>query len=218
MIVGALLRYRGEQVLREARWVPPLVVFFVVTVTGSTLGGTALDGYGFTATALLPIAIWLTVAGLEEDPARTAITATTVGRPLLVHLAGPGVAYLGAQVLTVFALGWPLLTGRAVGAGDVLAGVVAHLLTSLAGVAVGSLLGRPLLRSPAWRVLLGVSVVLVEVLVPGCPPVRPIAVAFSAAPAASDLAAGDLALVAVETVVGAGVLVGLGYRRSRRLR
>jgi hypothetical protein len=216
MIFAALVRYHASDALRSARWVAPGVLFVIITVSGTAVGGTALGGYGLTATALLPIAIWLSVAVLNtEDPVQEAITTATAGGSFLVRLAKLTVALLGCLVLTVFGVAWPLLTGHPATVGDVFAGAVAHLLSSLAGIAVGSLLSRPLLRTPAWAVLIGVAVFMIEILVPGFPPVRPIAVSFSDAPHVASSLVGILALVALETVVGATMLIGLGYVLAR---
>lgn len=215
MIFLALLRYQAVEALRATRWVAPLVVFLIVTVSGTTAGGTALGGYGLTATALMPVALWLTVVVLNgEDPVQSAITSTTVGNPLTVRLGGLTVAYLGCQVLTAFAVVWPPVTGHPAGAGDIGAGVAGHLLTSLAGVAVGSVLARPVVRRPAWAVVLGVAVIVAEFVVPGSPPVGPIAAAF--ADTTGDTPGGVLALAAAQTVIGTAVLIGVGHRLSRR--
>jgi hypothetical protein len=216
MRLVALLRYLAADALKAGRWVPPMVLFLAVTVTGTAVGESALGGYGFTATALLPASMWLTIAVLNsEDPAQTAITAVAVGSPLLLRLAKLLLAYVGGQVLAAVAVLWPLLIGQPASAADVLAGVLAHLLSGLAGVAFGSLASRPLLRAPTWAVLIGITVFLLEILVPGFPPVRPIAVAFAGGPVSAAVF-GMLAVVAAQTVTGAAVLIGLGHWLARR--
>jgi hypothetical protein len=217
VIFAALLRYLASDALRAGRWVAPGVLFLIVTVSGTAVGGSALGGYGLTATALFPVAVWLTVTVLNsEDPIQALVTTAIVGRPLAVRLAKLAVAFLACQVLCVIGVVWPLLTGHSASAGEVLAGLVGHELSSLAGVAFGSLLSRPIVSRPAWAVMIGIAVVLVEILVPGFPPVRPIAVAFSDAPEASTSLAPLLALVTLETIAGAAVLMGLGHAWAQR--
>jgi hypothetical protein len=217
VIFAALMRYLASDALRAGRWVGPGVLFLIVTVSGTAVGGSALGGYGLTATAVFPVAVWLTVIVLNsEDPVQAQITTAVVGSPLAVRSAKLAVSFLACQLLTGVGVGWPLLTGHPASAGEVLAGTVGHALTSLAGVAFGSLLGRPVVRTPGWAVLIGVAGFLVEVLVPGFPPVRPIAVAFSDASEVSTSLIRLLAVVALETVVGAAVLVGLGHVWAQR--
>jgi hypothetical protein len=216
MRLPALLRYLAADALRAGRWVAPLALFLILTASGTAVGETALGSYGFSAAALFPVSLWLTIAVLNsEDPVQTAIVTVTVGNAFVVRLAKLALAYLGAQILTVIAVLWPLLTGQPASAADVLAGVLANLLSSLAGVAFGSLAGRPLLRAPTWAVTLGLAVFLVEILVPGFPPVRPIAVTFARGPDPSAVF-GMLTLVAVQTVAGAAVLIGLGHWLAQR--
>jgi hypothetical protein len=212
----ALMRYLAVDALQAGRWVAPLAVFLVLTVTGTAVGETTLGDYGFTVTALLPVSMWLTIAVLNsEDPVQTEITTVTVGNAFLVRLAKLLVAYAGGQVLTAIAVLWPLLTGQRASEADLLAGVLAHLLSCLAGVAFGSLAGRPLLRAPTWAVIIGITVFLMEILVPGVPPVRPIAVSFSSDPTTPEVF-DMLAGVAVRTMAGAAVLVGLGHWLAQR--
>jgi len=216
MRLVALLRYLAADALRAGRWVGPLALFLVTTVAGTAEGESAIGSYGFTVAAILPVSMWLTIAVLNsEDPVQTAITTTAVGSALMVRLAKLLLAYLGAQVLTTVAVLWPLLIGQPASTSDVLAGVLAHLLSSLAGVAFGSLAGRPLLRAPTWAVTLGIAVFLLEILVPGCPPVRPIAQSFAADPNPSA-AFGMLAVVAVQTVAGSAVLISAGHWLAQR--
>lgn len=216
MRLVALVRYLAADALRAGRWVAPVVLFLAVTVTGTAVGESALGGYGLTATALLPVSMWLTIAVLNsEDPAQTAITTVAVGNALVVRLAKLLLAYLGGQILTAVAVLWPLLIGQPASAADVLAGVLAHLLSALAGVAFGSLAGRPLLQAPTWAVMIGIAVFLLEILVPGFPPVRPIAVSFAAGPDSSEVF-GMLAVVALQTVIGASILIGLGHWLAQR--
>lgn len=213
----ALLRYLAADAMGSQRWVPPAVLFLVATVAGTAAGGTALGCYGFSATVLLPVALWLSVTVVNsEDPIQAAVTVVTVGSSLVVQLGKLAVAYLGCLVLMVLGVGWPLITGHPARGVDLAAGVAGHLLTALAGVALGSVLSRPVLRTPTWVVLGGVAAVLAELLVPGLPPTRAVAVLFAQqAPSGSQLMRSSLP-TAAETVLGAALLVGLGHRIAVR--
>jgi hypothetical protein len=216
MRVLALMRYLADDALRAGRWVAPGVLFLAVTVSGTAVGESALGSYGFSVAALFPVSMWLTVAVLNsEDPAQTTITTVAVGNAFVLRLAKLLVAYLGGQVLIAVAVLWPLLMGQPAGPADVPAGILAHQLSGLAGVAFGSLIGRPLLSTPTWAVMIGIAVFLLELLVPGFPPVRPIAVSFATHPGPSVMF-GLLAGVAVQTVAGVAALVGLGHWLAQR--
>lgn len=217
MIFAHLLRYLAADALRVGRWVAPGVVFLIVTASGTAVGGTAVGGFGLTATALFPISVWATVALLNsEDPTQAMITTAALGDPFTLRLAKLTLAYVAGQGLTALAIVWPLVTSHPATPGDVLGGIVAHLLTSLAGVTAGSFLSRPILRAPAWALMLGIALFLAEILIPGFPPVRPIAEAFSDSPAVTVPRASVLTVVALETLPATAVLVAFGYWLSRR--
>jgi hypothetical protein len=208
---GPLIRYLARSVLRAQRWPAPILVFLLVVVPGTAVGGNALSCYGFSATMLLPVTLWLTVAvANDEDPVQTSITVVTVGSALAVRLAKLLVAALIAAGLGLFAVIWPLITSHPAGPADVLAGLTGHLLCLLAGVALGGVLVRPLVVRPAWVVLGGTALCLVEILVPGFPPVRPVATLLSAdAPTQAELWRG-LARAGAQTVGLAGMLIAVG--------
>jgi hypothetical protein len=213
----ALIRYLTADALRAERWVAPGVLFLLVTIARTPDGGNALGGYGLTAAVLLPIAIWMSITiSNSEDPIQTAITVVTVGSALVVRIGKLALAYLTCVVLAAIGVVWPLLTGHPAGPADILAGVAGHLLTALAGVGFGSLLTRPVLRTPAWVVLIGLTFCVLEFLAPGLPPVRPVAILFAAdAPAPHELTR-SLSLIAIETLALTAVLVGAGHVLARR--
>jgi hypothetical protein len=211
-MTGALIRYLARGVLRGQRWLAPVLVFLLVVVPGTAVGGTALSCYGFTAAVLLPVTLWLTVAvANDEDPVQTSITVVTVGSSLAVRLAKLVVAGLIAAVLGVFAVVWPLITAHPADTADVLAGLAGQLLCLLAGVALGAVLVRPLVRRPAWVVLGGTALCLVEILVPGFPPVRPVATLLSADPGTRSALWSGLGLAGIETLGLVAVLIGAGH-------
>jgi hypothetical protein len=168
----ALLRYLAADVSGGQRWLAPALVFAAVVVPFNVGGGPARSIYAFSTTLLLAIAVWLTIAVLStEDPAQAAVTVAAAGS-LPVRLGKLLVAYAGAVLLGGFGVLWPLLIGHPATGADIGAGVAGHLLAGLAGVGVGALLGRPVIRQRAWSVLLAVLVVVVEIAVPHSPPTR----------------------------------------------
>ncbi|HTT89685.1 MAG TPA: hypothetical protein VMF65_09010 [Acidimicrobiales bacterium] len=211
--MSGLARYIAADTARSQRWLPPLLVYavfcaFNLAADGSAAGN-ALPTMATAAAALLPISIWLTVVvGNCEDPVQATITAATVGGEARLRLAKLLVALMAAAALGLIStvLAWlgtnnfGLTDFRALGAG-----LAAHLLAAVVGVAAGAWCMRPILDRRAWAVLTGLAVTMVEVLVPHCPPVRQFLVLFGPAEPA-HLAAG-IALIAVQSVGIAAVLV-----------
>lgn len=212
----ALLRYLAADALRAERWVAPLTVYLVACAAGTAVGGTALGSYGLSASLLFPVALWVGVGvSNAEDRVQTAVTVVTVGSALAVRLGKVAVAFAVCLGLVPVALLWPVVTGHAVTAADLAAGAAAHVTVAAAGTAAGAALSRPLVTRPAWVVIGGVGACLLEILVPGVPPVRPIALLLTDdASVTADLAR-RLAVVAAETAALATVVVGAGHAAAR---
>ena len=216
-VSGALLRYVAADALRAGRWLAPGLLFLAATLMSSAGGGSALSSYSFTATVLLPVTVWLAVAvNNSEDPVQTAIVVVTVGSALSVRLAKLIVAYLTCVPLAAIGVVWPLATGHPANGTAVLVGVASHLLVVLAGVAVSSLLSHPVIDAMAWVVVLGVAFCLVEVIVPGFPPLRQLLVllAGDGRPTLSG-AAIRLGLISAETLLLSTVTVTIAHRIAR---
>ena len=78
----ALLRYLAADAVRAQRWVAPVLVFLIAVVVLGAGPGPALPVYGATSVALLPSALWLTVAVLNSaDPAWAAGMVRNRGVP-----------------------------------------------------------------------------------------------------------------------------------------
>lgn len=167
----ALVRYLLADTARGQRWIAPVLAFLASVVTLDASGGPVLPDYAATSVTLLPAVLWLTVVvNHGEDPVQADITATTAGGTTRLAAAKLATAFLGALALAVLALGWPLLVGAHPTARAIAAGAAAHCLTALAGVGLGALASRPVIRRTGWAVLLGVALTLAEILVPHCPP------------------------------------------------
>ena len=210
----SLVHYLAADVLRSQRWVAPLLAFLAGVAVFNVAGGPLLTTYADTATVLLPVSVWLTVVvANSEDPVQAAITAVTVGGDLRLRLAKLLTAWAGCAVITVVPVLWPLLarsySGPASG-GDVAAGVAAHLLVSLFGVAVGSLGMRAVLGRAGYMVLTATGLCLADVLVPHAPPARRILELFD------DGAVGGLMPVALATAVLSAALIGTSLGIARR--
>jgi hypothetical protein len=213
-VTVALLRYLAADVLRSQRWVAPLLAFLGGVAVFNVAGGPLLTTYADTATVLLPVSVWLTVVvANSEDPMQAAITAVTVGGERRLRLGKLAAAWAGCGVLTVVAVLWPLVVrsySGSAGAGDVAAGVAAHLLVALFGVGVGSLGMRAVLGRAGWTVLVATALCLADLLIPHAPPTRRILELFDDA----DLA--GLWAVAVATAGLSAVLIATSLEVARR--
>ncbi|HVQ97111.1 MAG TPA: hypothetical protein VMU51_39215 [Mycobacteriales bacterium] len=215
-MTGALTRYVLADALRAERWAGPVLLYLAGTTAFDVGLGSALSCYSFTASLLLPVSLWLTIAiGNSEDQTQAAITIVTVGSPLRVLLAKLLTGYLVSLPLAGFGVLWALITAHPVTPTALIAGAGAHLLCALLGVAAAAPLIRPVLDRLAWVVFLSVGLVLAETTIPGCPPVRSLLVLFAHEPLAVGPVAATLSLITLETAALATVLIAAGHRLGR---
>ena len=214
----ALLRYFAADALRAQRWMAPVLLFVIAAVVLGAGPGPALPIYGATSAALLPAALWLTVAVINsEDPVQAAVTTVTAGGLLRARLARSAVAFGACLPLALLGAAWPLVTGHPAGLTVAAAGLAAHVLTSAAGLAFGSVLSRPVLDRRAWAVVIGVACCLAEVLVPGAPPAGQLVHAFTLPASGRSGLGGPLAVATAGTLVltVAGTAGGYLIARNR---
>ena len=212
----ALLRYFAADALRAQRWMAPVLLFGISAVVLGAGPGPALPVYGATSAALLPAALWLTVAVINsEDPVQAAITTVTAGSLLRARLAQAAVAFGACLPLALLGTAWPLITGHPAGLAVAAAGLAAHLLASAAGLAFGSVLSRPVLDRRAWAVVIGAACCLAEVLVPGAPPVGQLVHAFTLSASGRPGLGGPLAVATAGTLALTVAGVGGGYAIAR---
>lgn len=95
----------------------------------------------------------------------------------------------------------------------VAAGAVAHLVTGVAGVAVGAVFSRPIIGRTAWAMLAALTVDLADIVIPNGVPTREILVLFNETPV-KDLTVTMLAISA-ETVALALVLFAASIYLTR---
>ncbi|MFC9239078.1 ABC transporter [Streptomyces decoyicus] len=174
----ALLRYQTALLVGSHRWLPPVILYAAWLAIGVQSGGPILDGFGYAAGGLLPVAVWLTrVCVTNEPPAARSCTAAAAG-PGRVHLAGVLTAACAALLLALLGTVWVVLlsdprsTDLQV-AVPVLPAYVAGLLAALAcllmGTAVGALSNWPVLRSPGWSIPAGMIAALLLLVLSASP-------------------------------------------------
>ena len=174
----ALLRYQTVLLLRSQRWLPPLLLYGLITGVGIQSGQPLLDSLGFAAGAVLPVSAWLVrVCATGEPPAARAITQAAAG-PVRVQLACAVTAFGASLVLgltgtlVVAAISSPYTEDHTmpVPIGPaVAAGLLATLACTLLGTAVGALCNPPVLRRPGWPIPVTALVALVVLVASGSP-------------------------------------------------
>ena len=207
----ALVRYSAADVLRSQRWVAPVLTFLAVEAVIAAGNGTVLPTYAVSAVALLFMTTWITVVTLNvEDPIQETVTAVAAGGRTAPRLAKMVVAYGFGLALAVVAL---VVSADGATIGHAGAGLGALLLGILAGVAIGALCSRPIVSRTAWAVIAGLTLCLVDALVPGLPPGRQLLENFDS-DHVRDLAS-RLSVTALETVALVAVLVVASLRLAR---
>jgi hypothetical protein len=213
--VIALIRYTWSDVIRSQRWVAPVLCFFVLGAIIDADTGSLLPTYAVSATVLLFVTTWLTIVITNtEDFLQHDITIVTAGSQAKVRVAKLLAAYIGAVGLAaVVLIGPPLASSQNVPLSEVAAGAAAHLVTALAGVALGALCSRPIIRRTAWALLAAVAVNLADIVVPHGVPTRQLLVLFNETQP-RDLALAIL-LIGAETLVIAVIAVTASISLAR---
>lgn len=204
----AVARMLGEDIARSQRFLVPVLLFGVaLAVLFGGDPGPLPEPWAASALLLYPVGAWLThsVAGTEDDVARTVtVTAAGGGGPVVAGVALAGSA--GVGLLSVLAVLWGLVAGFSTATpGTLLDGLFGHLACGLAGVAVGLVCARPVIRRVGWALLAGLVVVVVTGTRSWLPPVGTAVAALGSGRGGPGVF-GDVALAAV-LVVGAAALV-----------
>ena len=179
--MNALLRYTWRDTVHGQGWVAPVLCFGLVVAVVSTQAGSVLPTFALLATALLFISTWLTVVIVNnEDPVQLSITESCAGGRARVRLSKLLLSYLVSLLLGFVAMLPPILiAGGGAGLRDLGAGVGAQSIAALAGVSLGALCSRPVVRRRAWSVLIGILAGLGSVLIPDGVPSRQLLVLFN---------------------------------------
>jgi hypothetical protein len=212
--VGPALRYSLRDFLRGQHWAAPLVSFAAVDAIASAQTGSLLPTFAATATALLFIGAWLTVVVINnEDPIQQMVTEACLGSRSKLRATKMILAFLATAALGSLGMIGPVMClSSKVIPRELVAGLCAQLITSIAAVALGALCSRPLVRRIAWSVLFVILICLATVIIPGAPPTRQLLVLFNKT--GSFALAGPLLLIGVETLALSSVGVAIFLRLS----
>jgi hypothetical protein len=207
--VTALFRYTLATMLHSQRYLAPVLLFVgAVAVVSSNDSGPLAPTYALCGAILLICSTWLTIALISvDDPVHRAITVVNAGRSHTVLLASIAVALAGSLVLTAFGLVFPLVVGsHEFTAADTLLGFEAHLTCAAAGIAIGLICSRLVIRRQGYALVVAIGLVAAILLVPGLPPVHVLFQKMANARRAADLvapAAGYTAMAIAVLVVSA---------------
>jgi hypothetical protein len=165
MIALAWMRLAGF--LRGGRALAPLIT--VLVILGVLYGGgpsPAATAFGYTAAALFPVLAWLAKVLLDTEPDVQRRLARVAVGPVREGAAGLLAALVAGAVVCAVAMAVPWVfhgirppasgSGEASTGTGILLGVLAHLLSLVAAVALGALSGRAVTR----RILPGVTVLV----------------------------------------------------------
>jgi len=211
----ALGRYVTASCLDSLRWVPPGLIFVLGLTAAYASGGQVLATLEIGASWLFPVTAWLTVNTLnDEDPSRAAITAAAAGglgrsRGTKLMVAG----FVGG-LMTLISLGLAFAVNVSFFTpNDLALGLVAHAISVMAGVALGSLVSRPIVSRTAPAVLTIIAFTVVDLAVPYAPPLRVVLSALNRVHTHQQWAI--LGLGAAETVALSAVLLAVSSRVAR---
>ncbi|SDT71369.1 hypothetical protein [Actinoplanes derwentensis] len=229
----ALARMRLTGFLRGGRALAPLITLLaILSVLYGGGAAPAASAYGYSAVCLFPILAWLTKLLLDTEPDTQRRLARLAVGPVREATAGLLAALVLAAVACLLAMlaPWPFraismpnpVSGEPTIVTGVLLGLLAHLLSVLAAVALGALAGRAVTRRvlPGVAVLVTGSILAIVLGLRGSiapwlvPPVMATARELGAGPAP---AVGTMTLITLWTVLWCTAMVGI-YARLRRSR
>lgn len=205
----ALIRFTSATMLHSQRYLAPALLFMTaVGVSSSNDSGPLAPIYGLCAGALFVCATWFTIALISvEDPAHRAITIVSARHSGRVLLASVIVAVISCLILTVVGVVLPLLVGtHTVEAADLALGVESGLTGAFAGIAIGLLCSRLVIRRQVYALIAALGLVMAALLVRGLPPVNVLLRLLANATNSADLlgtAGGLLAISAAILAVSA---------------
>jgi hypothetical protein len=210
----ALVRYTSATLLHSQRYLAPVLLFTAaVGVFSSNDSGPLPPVYSSCAAMLFVSATWFTVALVSvEEPTHRAITIVSAGGTRRVLVATIAVAVLGCLAMSVIGLVLPLVFGdHQLSPIDLLVGMEAQLTAAAAGVAVGLLCSRLVIRRPGYALVIALGLVLPVLFTPGLAPVNSMLMLMGRVTTPAELfvpLAGMLA-IAVAVLAAAGVATHL---------
>lgn len=170
----ALVRYALALLVGGQGYLAPALLFATGLVVLTTNDRGPLAGtYAACALVLFAVMAWLTAALVNtEDATQRALTVVAAGGARRVLVAQVLAAVVACVALIGPGLGYPLVAGRhTVTAAAIAVGALAQLVCGCAGVAVGLVCSRLVVRRSGYALVAGLGLVGGAVVVPSVPPV-----------------------------------------------
>jgi hypothetical protein len=208
--VIALIRYTSATMLHSQRYLAPVLLFMAALgVSSSNDSGPLAPIYGLCGGALFVCATWFTIALISvEDPVHRAIIVVSAGHSGRVLLASVSVAVISCLILAALGVVLPLLVGtHRVEAADLALGVEAQLTGACAGIAIGLLCSRLVIRRQGYALIVAFALVMVALWVRGLPPVNALLRLTTNATKSADLVgpAGGLLAIAAAILIASSL-------------
>jgi hypothetical protein len=173
----AMLRYQAALLGRSHRWLPPVLLYVAVVVSGSFAGMPLADGLGWSSAALVPAVGWLTRSALTAEPAAARACVAAAAGPRRAQLATLTAALAGGVVLGAPGAGfelattaWPTGGPSQPGPGELaVTGIAAGVTCLLIGSAIGALCNPPLIRHRGYAVMSTAAVAIAAIAASGSP-------------------------------------------------
>jgi hypothetical protein len=209
-----MIAFNLRLAVRSMRWLGPVLILGIWILLAFGSPGPALANAGSAFIVLLPVSCWLTftVGNVDDDGHRELLSAA-IGSPARLHRCRAIAAFVAANAVgsaaTLVSL---LLTTQATRPTPEIvvvgACVLAQIAATATGVAIGTLLHRPVLRQAGVALLVAVSAVVGVMLLP---PVQYVLRALN-----EGRTSGLLALATAAAVIAIGAVTTAGALADRR--
>jgi hypothetical protein len=209
-----MIAFNLRLAVRSMRWLGPaliMIVWILLTLTGP---GPALANAGNSFLMLVGVTCWLTVTiGNVDDDGHRELLAAAIGSPARLHRSRAIAAYLGANAVgSIATVAGLIATTRPARPTNEIVVVGACVLIQLAataiGVAIGTLLHRPVIRQAGFTFLLAVAALVGVILLP---PVQSVLRELN-----DGRTTGVVALAAIAALIALGAVITAGALADRR--
>ncbi len=201
------MRFNGSLLARSMRWLGPALLWLVWTAFTVANPGAALGNSASSFMMLVTVACWLTIGvGNVDDDGHRELLAAASGSPARLHRTRAATAF---AVATSFGL-VSTIAGIVVAGNPehsisqtriVIASLLLELTATAAGVGLGTLLHRPVVRHAGATLLVVVAGLIGLILLP---PVEHVLRQFN------DDRTGGLGVLTAVTIAAALLAVGAG--------
>ncbi|HEY3866760.1 MAG TPA: hypothetical protein VGM10_00340 [Actinocrinis sp.] len=215
----ALVRYTAAHLMHSQRYLPPLLLYFVLmAILTSGDSGPLIPLYAGCAAAVLAWATWFTASVVNlEDPVSRAILVVNAGSSRKVLHAAVVVALGASVVITAFSIGFPLVTGsHTVTATDLAIGAEGQLTCAFVGIAIGQICSRLVIRRAGIALLAALTLVVFAIVQRWAVPVHPLLVLMEGSKPTADIALDGAGYAAIAVVLLIAATLATHFISDRR--